>query len=68
MKEYDPDDVDARAIEAAIEGVHVIRHGKCRLTVTRPNSINSSYDHTFVSIYWIIHVYSGIVWKWVRSW
>ncbi|KAL6853492.1 hypothetical protein ACP4OV_019521 [Aristida adscensionis] len=26
LKEYDPDGVDARAIEAAIEGVHVIRH------------------------------------------
>jgi len=26
LKEYDPDDVDARAIEAAMEGVHVIRH------------------------------------------
>jgi len=36
MKEYDPDGADARAIEAAIEGVHVIRHDKCRLTVTRP--------------------------------
>nr|CAB3474529.1 unnamed protein product [Digitaria exilis] len=33
LKQYDPDGVDARAIEAAIEGVHVIRHGKCRLTV-----------------------------------
>ena len=43
MKEYDPNGVDARAIEAAIEGVHVIRHGKCRLTVTRHNSLNSSY-------------------------
>ncbi|WVZ68532.1 hypothetical protein U9M48_017463 [Paspalum notatum var. saurae] len=31
LKEYDPDGVDAKAIEAAIEGVHVIRHGKCRL-------------------------------------
>jgi len=31
LTEYDPDGVDARAIEAAIEGVHVIRHGKCRL-------------------------------------
>lgn len=30
LTEYDPDGVDARAIEAAIEGVHVIRHGKCR--------------------------------------
>jgi len=28
MKGYDPDGVDAmRAIEAAMEGVHVIRHG-----------------------------------------
>ena len=46
MKGYDPDGVDAmRAIEAAMEGVHVIRHGKCRLTVTRPNSLNSSYNH-----------------------
>ncbi|CAO1946271.1 unnamed protein product [Urochloa humidicola] len=26
LKEYDPDGVDARAIEAAIDGVHVIRH------------------------------------------
>ncbi|RCV27721.1 hypothetical protein SETIT_5G347600v2 [Setaria italica] len=26
LKEYDPDGVDARAIEAAIEGVHVISH------------------------------------------
>ncbi|XP_062207127.1 phosphatidylglycerophosphate phosphatase 1, chloroplastic/mitochondrial-like [Phragmites australis] len=26
LKEYDPDGIDARAIEAAIEGVHVIRH------------------------------------------
>lgn len=30
LTQYDPDGVDARAIEAAIEGVHVIRHGKCR--------------------------------------
>lgn len=29
LKQYDPDGVDAKAIEAAIEGVHVIRHGKC---------------------------------------
>ncbi|KAF8783856.1 hypothetical protein HU200_000298 [Digitaria exilis] len=33
LKEYDPDGVDARAIETAIEGVHVIRHGKCIFTV-----------------------------------
>jgi hypothetical protein len=31
LTEYDPDGVDARAIEAVIEGVHVIRHGKCRI-------------------------------------
>ncbi|TVU34823.1 hypothetical protein EJB05_16675, partial [Eragrostis curvula] len=29
LKQYDPDGVEAKAIEAAIEGVHVIRHGKC---------------------------------------
>ncbi|GJN17458.1 hypothetical protein PR202_gb04523 [Eleusine coracana subsp. coracana] len=28
LKQYDPDGADAKAIEAAIEGVHVIRHGK----------------------------------------
>ena len=32
LTEYDPDGVDARAIEAVIEGVHVIRLGKYRLT------------------------------------
>jgi hypothetical protein len=31
LKQYDPDGVDAEAIEAAIEGVHVIRHGKCNI-------------------------------------
>jgi hypothetical protein len=31
LKQYDPDGVDAEAIEAAIEGVQVIRHGKCNI-------------------------------------
>ncbi|KAF0918921.1 hypothetical protein E2562_027472 [Oryza meyeriana var. granulata] len=29
LKEYDPDGLEATAIEAAIQGVHAIRHGKC---------------------------------------
>jgi phosphatidylglycerophosphatase GEP4 len=29
LKQYDPDGVDASTVEAAIDGVHVIRHGKC---------------------------------------
>jgi hypothetical protein len=32
LTEYDPDGVDARAIIEIIEGVHVIRLGKYRLT------------------------------------
>jgi hypothetical protein len=32
LTEYDPDGVDARAIKEIIEGVHVIRLGKYRLT------------------------------------
>ncbi len=29
LKQYDPDGLEATAIEAVIQGVHVIRHGKC---------------------------------------
>lgn len=41
LKEYDPDGVEARAIEAAIEGVHVMRHGKC-CPLTLEGKIQSS--------------------------